>query len=116
MKKILLAVLIASLMCCKSLVGAGIVNKIDANVTAVQIEQACQTIKTGEDAVLLLAANHQLSNAWLAKIKVVIPLTQPTCNQATLPTSIPTAQYQALLDYGLTFTNAQANPHGAPAN
>jgi hypothetical protein len=99
---------------CKQLVGAGIVTKVNANVGTEQIVQACATIKAGEDAVLILAANHQLSNAWLAQIKIVIPLTQPTCNALVMPTSIPAAQYTALLNYGLTFTNAQANPKGSP--
>lgn len=112
---LLLSMIVAlALMGCKQLVGAGIVTKVDANVGTQQIVQVCATIKAGEDAVLILAANKQLSDAWLAKVKVVIPLTQPTCNASVMPTSIPAAQYQALLDYGMTFTNAQANPSGTP--
>lgn len=70
---------------------------INAAVTPVRIAEACQTIKSGEDAVLLAASTGTLSAWQLKAVRAAIPYKAPICNRKPMPTSVSQAAWNALL-------------------
>jgi hypothetical protein len=70
---------------------------VNAAATPTRIAEACQTIKSGEDAVLLAASTGTLQAWQLKAVRAAIPFKAPICNTKPMPTSISQAAWDALL-------------------
>ena len=110
---LLFAVVVLSL-CLSGFTGCAALGKLTGTTPAQDIAGTCVSIKLGEDAVLLLAANHQLNMAWLPRVKEVVLKSQVVCNKDPQPTTLSAEDFASLLSLKSAMAQAQV-PGSTPS-